>query len=245
MTTPQPSLTRAQLRTPKAAAVAGILFSVLLLAVFWFMRRSVPRDPLEPGAWLTGGTADVAFALNLVPFAGVAFLWFVGVLRDRLGPREDRFFATVFLGSALLLLSMLFAAAATIGAIILAFHAAPDMLINSPTFHFARSFAFSMVNIYLVKTASVFMITTSTIALYTRLTPRWLAIAGYAVAIVLLIGSYYLDWSLAVFPIWVCLVSLSILLDRGEGQDLVESGTSWNDSPCSRDPPVVPDEGPR
>ncbi len=209
---------------PESRGRCRILFSVLLLAVFWFMRRSVPRDPLEPGAWLRGGTTNVAFALNLVPFAGVAFLWFVGVLRDRLGAREDRFFATVFLGSALLLLAMLFTAAAATGAIILAFHAAPEMLINSATFHFARGLAYGMVNIYLVKTASVFMITTSTIALYTRLTPRWLAVGGYAVAIVLLIGSYYLDWSLIVFPFWVCLVSLSILLDRGANQDIVEQG---------------------
>jgi hypothetical protein len=120
----------------------------------------------------------MAFALNLVPFAGVAFLWFVGVLRDRLGAREDRFFATVFLGSALLLLAMLFAAAAAIGAIIIAFHAAPEMLMISATFHFACALAYGMVNIYLVKTASVFMITTATIALYTRLTPRWLAVGG-------------------------------------------------------------------
>ncbi len=225
MTTLQPALTHAHLRTPKAAAVAGILFSILLLAVFWLMRRSVPRDPLEPGAWLHSGTANVAFALNLVPFAGIAFLWFVGVLRDRLGAREDRFFATVFLGSALLLVAMLFAVAATIGAIILAFHGAPEMLINSATFHFARGLAHGMINIYLMKTAAVFMITTSTIALHTRLTPRWLAIGGYVVAGILLIGSYYLDWSLIVFPIWVCLVSLSILLDRGAVQDIVESAT--------------------
>jgi hypothetical protein len=214
MTAEQPALTRAQLRTPRAAAVAGILFSVLLVMVFWLMRRSVPSDPLAPGSWLESGTGSVAFALNLVPFAGVAFLWFVGVLRDRLGAREDRFFATVFFGSALLLLAMLFAAAAVIGALIFAFHAAPEVMINSATFHFGRGLAFGMVNIYLVKTASVFMITTSTIALFTRLTPRWLAIGGYAVAGILLVGSYYIDWSILVFPLWVCMVSVSILLDR-------------------------------
>src|SRR5215475_5861030 len=112
MTTKQSTLTRAHLRTPKAAAVAGILFSVLLLAVFWLMRLSVPADPHEPGGWLRGGVTYVAIALNLVPFAGVAFLWFIGALRDKLGAREDKFFATVFLGSGLLLLAMLFAAAA-------------------------------------------------------------------------------------------------------------------------------------
>ena len=214
MTTEQSGLTRAQLRTPRAAAVAGILFSVLLLAVFWLMRLSVPADPHEPGAWLRGGVTYVALALNLVPFAGVAFLWFVGALRDKLGAREDQFFATVFLGSGLLVLAMLFAAAAVVGAIIIAFHSAPEALIDSATFHFGRGLAYGMVNIYVVKTASIFMITTSTIALYTQLTPRWLAIGGYVVAVVLLIGSYYLDWSILVFPLWVLLVSICILLDK-------------------------------
>ena len=210
----QPSLTDAYLRTPRAAAFAGIIFSVLLFAVFGLMRVSVPPDPSEPGAWLAGDTTYVALAMNLVPFAGIAFLWFVGVLRDRLGVREDRFFATVFLGSGFLLLAMLFAAAAVIGAIIIAFHAAPEALIHSGTFHFARGLAYGMVNIYLAKTAAVFMITTSTIAVYTRLTPRWLAIGGYVIAAVLLLGSGYIDGSLLMFPLWVLFVSVAILLDR-------------------------------
>src|SRR5215469_11909268 len=214
MNSDQARLTNAQLRTPRAAAVAGILFSVLLFATFALMRLSVPGDPFEPGAWIDGSLKYVALAMNLVPFAGVAFLWFVGVVRDRLGAREDQFFATVFLGSGFLLLAMLFAAAAVFGAIIVAFHAAPETLIRSSTFHFARGLAYGMINVYLVKTASVFMITTSTIALYTRLTPRWLAIGGYLIALVLLFGSYYVDWSLMVFPFWVLLVSLSILWDN-------------------------------
>jgi hypothetical protein len=211
----RPGLTHAQLRTPRAAAIAGVVFSILLFAVFILMRHSVPRDPLETGAWLRTGATNVVVALNLVPFAGVAFLWFVGALRDKLGQREDQFFATVFLGSALLLLAMLFAAAAVVGAIILAFHAAPEVLVSSATFHFGRGLAYGMINIYLVKTASVFMITTSTIGVYTGFTPRWLALGGYAVAAALLIGSYYFDWSILVFPIWVLLISISILADKG------------------------------
>ena len=164
------------------------------------MRLSVPSDPLEQGAWLAGDTTYVALAMNLVPFSGVAFLWFVGVLRDRLGEREDQFFATVFFGSGVLLLAMLFAAAAAIGAIIIAFHAAPEAVEHSAAFRFGRGLAYGMINIYLVKAAAVFMITTSTIAIYTRLTPRWLTIGGYFIAFVLLIGSYYLDWSYTRVP---------------------------------------------
>jgi hypothetical protein len=205
----QVRLTRAQLRTPRAAAVAGILFSVLLFVTFGLVRISVPGDPFEPGAWLENGLLYVTLAMHLVPFAGVAFLWFMGVLRDRLGESEDQFFATVFLGSGLLLLAMLFSAAAVVGATIIAFHASPETFEHSATFHFGRGLAYGMINIYLLKTASAFMITTSTIALYTHLTPRWLAIGGYVIALVLLID--YLGWSLMVFPFWVLLVSLSIL----------------------------------
>ena len=207
-------LTQAHLRTPRAAALAGILFSVLFFTVYALMRLSVPGDPSEPGAWLQSGETYVAVAMNLVPFAGIAFLWFVGALRDRLGTREDQFFATVFLGSGFLLLAMLFSAAAVVGAIVMAFHAAPGTLMHSATFYFGRSLAYGMVNIYLVKTASVFMITTSTIALHTRLTPTWLAVGGYVIALVLLIGSSYFDWSLMVFPLWVLLVSLIILTEK-------------------------------
>jgi|SRR5258706_16228281 len=88
------SLTHAHLKTPKAAAIAGIAFSLLMFTIFWLLRRSVPADPLESGAWLATDARTVALALNLIPFAGVAFLWFIGVLRDRLGQQEDRFFAT-------------------------------------------------------------------------------------------------------------------------------------------------------
>ena len=56
--------------------------------------------------------------LYLVPFAGIVFLWFVAVIRDQVGEREDRFFATVFFGSGLLFVALLFAAAAVASALV-------------------------------------------------------------------------------------------------------------------------------
>src|SRR6516162_1327155 len=207
------TLRTATLRTPKAAAVAGILFSVLLAIAFVLLRISVPADPLEPGAWLRTSSVTVVVALNIIPFAGIAFLWFIGVLRDRLGQREDRFFATVFFGSGILFLAMLFGASAIVGAILISFEAAPAQLINSATFHFARAAAYSVMNVYTVKMASVFMITTSTIAIYTGFAPRWLAILGYIFALMLLFGSFYLSWSFVIFPLWVLALSIFIFLD--------------------------------
>jgi hypothetical protein len=208
------TVTQAPLRTPSAAAIAGLLFSFLLIAAFVLVRISVPADPQEPGSWLHANSTTVALAINLVPFAGIAFLWFIGVLRDRLGQLEDRFFATVFFGSGLLFLGMLFVAAAVIGGLLMAFDAQPEELIGSATFHFARAAVYATVNVYMVKMAGVFMITTSTIALYTGIAPRWLAILGYALALLLLLGSYYVSWSFVVFPLWVMLISISILVDN-------------------------------
>ena len=96
-------LTDGRLTTPRAAAIAGILFAVLLIISMVLIRISIPADPMEAGALLEQEARRVSLALNLVPFAGIAFLWFIGVLRDRIGDHEDRFFATVFLGSGPLL----------------------------------------------------------------------------------------------------------------------------------------------
>ena len=98
------------------------------------LRLAFPADPLEAGAWLKTRSNTVALALNLMPFAGIAFLWFIGVLRDRLGEQEDRFFATVFLGSGLLFLAMLFFSAAMVGGLIIAYTADPSRLLGSATF---------------------------------------------------------------------------------------------------------------
>jgi hypothetical protein len=219
LTSEKVARTRARLKTPKAAAIAGIAFSVLLLAILWLLRRSVPADPLDSGAWIATESDAVVVALNLIPFAGVAFLWFIGVLRDRLGEQEDRFFATVFLGSALLFLAMLFAAAAIAGAVMLMASAdGPDQLIDSSVFHFARATVYIIANAYAVKMACVFMISTSTVVIRTGIAPRWIAILGFILACILLVGSYYMSWSIAVFPVWVFLLSVHILIYNLRGQ---------------------------
>jgi hypothetical protein len=218
-------LTHAQLKTPKAAAIAGIVFSLLLLSILWLLRTSIPADPLEPGAWLATDTRAVTVALNLVPFAGVAFLWFIGVLRDRLAQLEDRFFATVFFGSGLLFLAMLFAAAAVIGAIVLVGSiSTPQELMNSTTFRFARATSYIIANVYAIKMAAVFMISTSTVVIRTGIAPRWIAFLGFLLALFLLMGSFFISWSFAVLPFWVFLISVYILIDNLGGSGKADGG---------------------
>jgi hypothetical protein len=99
-------------------------------------------------------------------------LWFIGVVRDRLGSNEDRFFATVFLGSGLLFLAMLFNSGAVAGGVISLFGATPGMLIESGEYNFGRVVAYEFMNVYTMKMAGVFMISTCTLSLRTGIVPR-------------------------------------------------------------------------
>src|SRR5580693_5334375 len=145
------------LRTPRAAAVAGIVFSVLLISALVLLRISVPAHADVPGEWLTDSwrRTAVAIALNLVPFAGIAFLWFVGVIRDRIGELEDRFFATVFLGSGLVFVAMFFVAAALAGGLVDAAAAHPSST-GSDTLSLGRDSTTILLNVYAMRMAAVF-----------------------------------------------------------------------------------------
>ena len=202
------------MKTPRAAAIAGILFSLLLITILVLIRISVPSDPRDAGEWLTGGWKTVKLALELLPFAGIAFLWFIGVIRDRLGGSEDRFFATVFLGSGLLFLAMLFSSAAVASGIISLFGVTPGMLIDSGVYAFGRVVVYEMMNVYTMKMAGVFMMSTCSLSLRTGIIPRWMALVGIALALFLLLSLGFFSWAPLVFPLWILLISLHILREN-------------------------------
>jgi hypothetical protein len=201
------------LRTPRAAAVAGIVFSLLLISALVLLRVSTPADPASPGMWLAdpGRRAAVTVALSLVPFAGIAFLWFIGVIRDRIGQHEDRFFATVFLGSGLLFVAMLFVAASIAGGLIAIAAARPAASAGVGTLALGRNVTSLLLNVYSMRMAAVFTLTTVTIGRRTRIVPRWLGIAGLATALVLLAGVGISAWVELLFPAWILAVSIDIL----------------------------------
>lgn len=205
---------RAQLRTPKAAAVAGLGFSLLMAASMILMRLSVPADPMGPASDILSHAKTILLALNLVPFAGISFLWFIAVIRDRIGDSEDRFFVTVFLGSGYIFIATLFMSAAVAGAMLKVLGASYSSAVGAGVYLFGRAQMYQATNIYAVKMAGVFMITASTVAMKTRMFPRWLGLVGYALAQVLLWSVGLVEWIAMLFPGWVFVISLYILADN-------------------------------
>jgi len=204
------------LRTPRAAAIAGILFALLLTAALVLVRVGAAPNAGETGEWLTDSTSRrlVALALQLVPFAGIAFLWFIGVVRDRIGEREDRFFATVFLGSGLLFVGMLFVATAVAAGLL----AGAAGRTGAPDEIWGQRIVVIVVNTYAMRMAAVFTISTATIGLRTGFMPRWIGFFGYAVALVLLVAIGVTPWVRLLFPLWILILSLDTLVESLRGR---------------------------
>jgi hypothetical protein len=198
------------LSTPRAAAVAGVLFALLFGTALVLIRLALPEGAQPGSQWLREGSTNLKVAAMIMPFAGILFLWFMGVVRDGLGRYEDKFFATVFLGSGLLFLAMMFLAAG-VGAGLERSDAAahPDVAT------FGQMVLLTIAKTYALRMAAVFMISLATIWLKTGLMPRWLVGVTYVVAVGLLLASDISMWLTLAFPTWVLVVSMLLLVRAG------------------------------
>jgi hypothetical protein len=203
-----------RLTTPRAAATAGILFGVLFSASLILMRAALPEELTTDTTWVTSGALQIRWALGMMPFAGIAYLWFIGVARDKLGELEDRFFSSVFFGSSLIFLAMVFVSMAIAGGILVTYPTVTAEIPDYSTIIFGRAVMLQISNVYALRMASVTMISLATIWIRTASMPRWLAIVTYVLALALLVVVNFNLLVTLIFPAWVTLISLFILWTR-------------------------------
>ena len=205
-------LTQERLRSPQSAAIAGLIFSVLMGAIIILIQGSLPTDPTDISSdWLEKNADSVALAIGFVPIAGIAFLWFMGVARDLLGHLEDQFFSTIFTGSGLLFLGMIFIWAAIGGTLLYGYSVNPGLMIEGGIYMFGRRLMFEIITVFAMSMAGAFVFSSGSIWLRTGVLPRWLAILTWAVAVVLLLNAILGWWVMLIFPVWVFLISIYIL----------------------------------
>jgi hypothetical protein len=216
----EPAVER-RLETPRAAGVAGLAFAALFVASILLLRNHPPDGSTATAIrdfYLRQHAGSVALVgVYLAPFSGIAFLWFIAAVRNLIGDREDRFFATVFLGSGLLFVAMLFVAAGVGGALLAAVKFADQPVPSADMVVTVRSLAFGFLFIYAMRMAAVFMIVVSTIGMRLGVFPRWLVVTGYLAALVLILNVTYTEELILVFPAWVAAVSVVILRAGGVG----------------------------
>ena len=213
MAIPRTIRTPHSLTTPRAAALAGVLFAVLFGAAIILIRSSLPEG-VQPGSrWIDSGSDKIKLASELMPFAGICFLWFIGVVRANLGRFEDKFFATVTLGSGLLFLAMMFAASAVGVGLVESRHYSIGG--TGEVGIFGQMLLLNLSKTYALRMAAVFMMSLATIWLRTGLMPRWLVVVSYLAALTLIIGGDTTMWLTLAFPVWVLIVSILFLVRAG------------------------------
>ena len=199
-------------RAPRVAGVVGIIFAVLLAVALALINLSIPTDLTDKGTWLTdsGHRTALKIALNLVPIAGVTFLGFIGVERDRIGAREDRLLATLYLGSGLLFVAMLFVAAAIANGLV-DNQTAGRLAVPTNALSIDRDVSGLLLRLYATRMAAVFTLSTSIVAFRIGALPRWVGVTGLPVAVLLLISVGLTPWVELLFPAWILLLSIDTL----------------------------------
>jgi hypothetical protein len=207
--------TRRQIRAPGAAGLAGILFAILFTGALALIRSGPWGSATdEQLAELFRAGKDVPMligGLYLAPFAGIMFLWFIAVVRDQVGNREDQFFATGFLGSGLLFIAMLFASAALAVAPSVGYRYLGASPPTAAETDLLRAVSYTLLFAFATRAGAVFLFTTATIGWRSGAFPRWVALTGYALGLVLLVAVSFWDWVILVLPGWVALLSIFIL----------------------------------
>lgn len=195
--------------------MAGVLSALLFAAVLVLIRAQMPEGVGDSTQWLDSERDGILTATKLMPFAGITFLWFIAVVRDGVGRFEDRFFATVFLGSGLLFLAIMFVSTAVAAALVASNTGVTDPAAHAEVIAFGKGIVLSAAKTYAIRMAAVFMMSLATIWLKTGLMPRWLVVVSYLVAVALLIASDLSMWLTLTFPIWMLVVSGLLLIRAG------------------------------
>lgn len=208
------------IRSPRSAAVAGLIFaflSVLQMALGSTIGADTPeiiqRELIETWSQIA------SIVLSIMPFAGIAFIWFTAVIRDWLGDREDRFFSTVFFGSGIIYVAMMFVYAAVMGAIFGSLALAEVYALDNGVFVFGFALVNEVLENYALRMAGVYMLSIGTLLSKTGRAPRWLVALTFIVAVGFILFAGMTRVALYIFPGWVFVVSIYILIVNYRGDD--------------------------
>jgi hypothetical protein len=201
----------------EGAAVAGLAF----FALYGMVQVIVIRAPslLDPAdevlRWYSdsGNRASLLVAFNLAAFASIAFLWFIAVLRRRIGEREDQFFGTVFLSSGILFVALMLVGLGIYMSIPVVF-GATDAIPDAADLGIVGAASNLILVVAMPRMQALFVASTSTIGRKTGALPGWLTWIGYVFALVLLVVPWLFEVPGLGFGLWVGLVSATIVVRR-------------------------------
>jgi hypothetical protein len=205
----------------RMSALAGIVFAVLFVVAMVLVQRAPTLrdpDPVHEAFHAGGGDTLATLGLTVVPFAGIALLWHLSATRAMFQAVPRPFSpvqAWLQMAAGLLFLCMMFVGSAAVGAVSLlgVFEVTP--LPAPDTARALAAVGYGLMFVFGGRMAGMYMITTIGMAGAAGLLPRWLAVIGYLAAAFLLVSTTYHPLVLLVFPAWVVVVSVVLLVRAG------------------------------
>lgn len=200
------------LRTARAAAIAGLAFAVAFAATLLLFRSAFPVGALADATTIPSPEAleRSHWALIILPYVAIAFIWFMAALTYNLGHADNRLFTTVFLSSGITFVVLVCVAGAVASAEIETLAAGIDVAAE------ARAIPGSTVNAlltnYAARMAAVFCLSLATFGRVRRLLPGWLTLLGTLTGLFLLLvplGFRYVEY---VFPAWIAVLSIYLII---------------------------------
>lgn len=208
---------RAALASVEAAAVAGIVcaagWSIGLRGLLATPAIDAAPEEIRSFYADSANLPNALLLLQVIALATLAFLWFIGVVRGRLGDAEPRLFGTVFLGGGILVAGLMLAGTAAL--------AAPMVLVSlgGPTpepedVGMTRALAVSLLAVFAPRAATLVILSTAALGRVTRALPRWLVWLSYVVGIAEFVNVAVSTPTVYIFPAWIALVSVVLLVRR-------------------------------
>jgi hypothetical protein len=207
------SLRRAAMLTAGMGIAFSILFTVALVLTTGIPGPKATNDELVAYYEAGAQTLPVAIGLYLMPFAGIAFLWFIVALRMWSAAsvrRQSVLQSNLQLVSGILFVALFFigAAASTVLAVSLQFAEGPVDPVTARQFPI---FGQTVVLFFAMRMAAMFVFTTSAIGRSAHILPAWFGLAGFIVGLFLLLSASFTPLLILVFPAWVLVLSLILM----------------------------------
>ena len=204
-------------RAASLTAIVGIAFSVLFTVSFVALSRvpgsSATDEELNDYYLTDERTLPVAIGLYVLPFAGIAFLWFIVALRMWAAAsvrRVNNLQSNIQLISGIVFVAMIFVGAAATSVLAVSAHYA-DGAIDPVTARQFPIFGQTIIVFFAMRMAAMFVFTTSALARSSRILPRWFTWVGFAVGLFLLVSTAFTPLLILVFPGWVFIASVILL----------------------------------
>jgi hypothetical protein len=199
-------------------AGVGLAFSFLFLLTFYLVTRIPGPNAADAQLIEFYGSQDrrraIVLGTYVMPFAGIAFLWFIVALRmwiNASARRVSELTTNLHLVSGVLFVALFFVSAAATAATALTAEFATSFI--SPTAaRLLPEYGSVLLIVFALRMAAMFVFATSTIGRETKVLPRWFVLIGYGVGLFLLLSASLNPLLVLVFPVWMIVLCVILFL---------------------------------